>query len=127
MTWTGGLMIRSWILALVSLSLPTTGAESVALQGRGCVDDSGNEYTDRLLAKSIAKGQLAHELGSVVSANTTLETVTLEDERSIRTTEKITESVTLESTHTIERISTTESGYIVIGSDKKYCVTVSTN
>lgn len=115
-------MTRSWILALVSLSLPVAGAEPIVLQGQGCVKDSGNEYADRLLAKSLAKGQLAHELGSVVSASTILETTTIESNRSIETIDTLTETVSMKSKHYINKVATTTQGYEQINGEKHYCV-----
>ncbi|MFA0393422.1 hypothetical protein AB4562_01885 [Vibrio sp. 10N.222.54.A1] len=115
-------MTKSWILVLVSISLSVAGAEPIVLQGRGCVDASGNEYADRLLAKSLAKGQLAHELGSVVSADTILKTKTIESNSSIETIDTLTETVSMESKHYISRVTTITQGYEQINGDLHYCV-----
>lgn len=89
-----------------------------------CVPDTGNSSLDAITAKAVAKGHLAHELGSQVSATTNLETVTVETETGVNQSDTLTESVTLKSEHKMTGVKTLESGYKTINGSSQYCVTV---
>ncbi|NOH85480.1 hypothetical protein F0249_16925 [Vibrio sp. 03-59-1] len=110
--------------ALAGVMIAALTVSSAPQEGLGCVIATENEYVDSITAKAIAKGQLSHELGSVVTANTKLETITSESESSIKTTDVLTEEVTLKSKHHIVGMQTIESGYISKNGIKKYCVRV---
>lgn len=113
-------MIKTYLLPL----LLTITLQAAAMEGRGCVTDSGNEYLDKITAKAVAKGQLSHEIGSQVEAKTQLKTITIENENVIKVEDKLTETITIKSKHKINRVNTIESNYLVIDGIKKYCVTV---
>ena len=88
----------------------------------GCVDSTGNTALDRTTATAMAKGQLAHELGGLVSAKSQLKTVTTETKDDVQTKDVLTESVTLKSEHMMKGVQTLEEGVQDITGTKKYCV-----
>lgn len=109
-----------WLCVL----LMTTSAFAQELSGSACVPDSGNTIKDETIARALAKGQLAHELGVEVNARTELKTVTTESHHNVETTDVITEQVELTSRHKVPRVSTASSGYRVQNGQRHYCVTV---
>ncbi|MDE1237834.1 hypothetical protein [Vibrio aestuarianus] len=115
-------MIKPVILVSTALFSGLVAAQP--LSGSACVPDSGNKINDETIAKALAKGQLAHELGSLVDARTVLTTITTESIDNIATTDVITEEVKLSSSHKLRRISTVSHGYVVQNGTRTYCVTL---
>ena len=93
-----------------------------AFESSGCVKTTGNPTKDKVIASAIAKGNLAHELGSTVTANTNLETKTIESESSVETVDTLKETVSIESKHYVSRVTTLAQGYEQINGEKHYCV-----
>ncbi|GMQ49659.1 hypothetical protein [Vibrio sp. 10N] len=93
-----------------------------AIEASGCVETTGSLSKDRVIANALAKGNLAHELGSTVTASSNLETKTIESNGSIETVDTLTESVSLKSENYIERVLVTAQGYEQVNGSKHYCV-----
>jgi hypothetical protein len=89
-----------------------------------CVDSSGYNAVDRVTAKTIAKGNLSHDLGGQVSAKRNLTTVTKEDADSINTTDVITESISMKSHHYMSGVVLINEEKITVNGTEQYCVTV---
>jgi hypothetical protein len=93
-----------------------------ALEASGCVKTTGSDSKDKVIATAIAKGNLAHDMGSTVTANRNLETKTIESKSSVETIDTLNETVAIESKHYISRVTTTAQGYEQINGEKHYCV-----
>ncbi|CAK2396194.1 DUF3316 domain-containing protein [Vibrio crassostreae] len=107
------------------LILISSFACHAGVTGAACAPDTGNRFIDATTAKALAKGQLSHELGTAVSAETSLKTVTEETQDSIETKDVLTETVNLSSKHEIKRVQTIFSGYKTFNGEKQYCVELS--
>ena len=104
------------------LSIVLCSFNTLAMDASGCVKTTGNPTKDKVIATAIAKGNLAHEIGSTVTASTNLETKTIESNSSIETIDTLSETVSMKSKHYLSRVITTAQGYEQINGEKHYCV-----
>ncbi|MGR5178833.1 hypothetical protein [Vibrio mediterranei] len=94
-----------------------------AVEASGCVETTGSITKDRIIARALAKGNLSHELGSIITASSNLETKTIESSNgSIETIDTLTESVLLKSENHIKQVQITAQGYEQVDGSKHYCV-----
>ena len=114
---------KSYLMGIVTLAFLSVFAVMAApINTEVCIKSTGNKTKDHIIASTVAKGQLAHELGGSVSATSTLKTITTETQKSVETKDILMDEVTLSSKHKLNNVQTLSKGYRTIDNQSHYCV-----